>query len=137
MERRLDWLNIPSRWVTQRLERFRERAYRPTLRVALRYRYVTFAIAFGLFAIALGLQLTKHLPFEPFPKLEGDTVTASVRLPYGAPVEQAERVRSTLENSAKAKHPYRGVDEQHVTLFFFSCFEENGELRRNSHQRNG
>ena len=100
-DRYLDWLNIPSRWVARHLETFRERIYRPVLVGALRYRYVSLAAAFSIFFVALGVQMTGHLPFSPFPKLEGNTVTAAVRLPYGAPTSQGEQVRALLEESAK------------------------------------
>ena len=97
MERKFDWLNAPSRWVAKRLDMFRERVYKPILMRAVRYRYVSVAVAGAAFIMAAGLQGTGHLPFTPFPKLEGNTVTAAVRLPYGAPMEQGEEVRALLK----------------------------------------
>ncbi|MCA9491485.1 MAG: efflux RND transporter permease subunit, partial [Myxococcales bacterium] len=41
------------------------------------------------------------LPFSFFPKLEGDVVTASARLPYGVPVERTIEVKRALEQSLR------------------------------------
>ena len=113
-ERYLDWLNIPSRWVAARLVMFRERVYTPVLKQALRYRYIAVASAFMLFFMALGMQVTGLLPFSPFPKLEGNTVTASIRLPYGSPLEEGERVRQIVEEGARKA--ISDVDEEDILV---------------------
>ena len=95
------WVNIPSRFVGRQLQRFSRGVYQPMLRVSLRYRYIALASALSLFVASCGMQLSGQLPFEPFPRLEGNLVTAAVRLPYGAPVEQGERIRKLLEQSAR------------------------------------
>ena len=47
----------------------------------------------------VGLVGGGHVPFSFFPKLEGDLVTASARLPYGAPVARTKMIQAELERS--------------------------------------
>ncbi len=73
-----------------------DRSYRPTLRLALRFRYVTVAVATGLLLLTAGYVGGGHIRFEFMPRVESDTVAASVTLPYGAAVGETEKVRDRL-----------------------------------------
>lgn len=101
VKKRLAFLDIPGTWFAKRLAWFNEKVYEPTLRASVEYRYVAAATAFALFAATIGLVGSGFIPFLPFPVLEGNTVTASVRLPYGTPVERTEEVRRILEDGAR------------------------------------
>ncbi|MFZ9888637.1 MAG: efflux RND transporter permease subunit, partial [Myxococcota bacterium] len=84
-----------------RLERFTRRDYEPALKFALRWRYATVALALASLLLGVGLIKGRIVPFSFFPELESDQVTASARLPFGAPESLAKSVRDTLERSAQ------------------------------------
>ena len=88
----------PRAFISVRLERFIRSTYRPLLQVLVRWRYATVAAAMALFLLSVGLIGGRVLSFTFFPKLEGNQVTASARLPYGAPLEDTEAVRRALES---------------------------------------
>ena len=77
-----------------------ERVYRPILLAVLRQRYVALAGAVAIFILTIGAVASGFVPFNFFPKLEGNRVVAEARLPYGAPVELTERVQRQLEDAA-------------------------------------
>lgn len=79
---------------------FTDRAYRPQLEWALQNRYVVMASGVALLLTSCGLVGGGIVPFSFFPKIEGDVVTASARLPYGVPVERTEEVLRVLQASA-------------------------------------
>ena len=63
------------------------------------------------------------MPFNFFPQLEGDIVTAQARLPYGVPVEQTEEVRDELA-AALADNIEEFGGEVHVKGVFTRIGEE-------------
>jgi multidrug efflux pump subunit AcrB len=98
---KMRWLDAPSRWFASGLAWFNRTVYEPVLRRIVQLRYIAAATAFAVFVGTLGIVGGGFIPFVPFPILEGNTVTASVRLPYGTPVQRTEEVRRTLEASAR------------------------------------
>lgn len=90
-----------QRRVAAGLKAFIAGPYRRTLDLALSWRHATLAIATGLFLLSVGTLASGLLPFAFFPQLEGDVVTATVRLPYGAPAEVTQEVARQLEASAR------------------------------------
>jgi len=93
----LDRLAAPQRHVARALRDHIEHFYKPTLRRLLRWRYAAVATAIAMFIGVVGLVGSGTVPFSFFPKIEGDLVSVSVRLPYGAPKHQAIAARETLE----------------------------------------
>jgi multidrug efflux pump subunit AcrB len=93
-------IDLVQRAVSNALEKFIERVYRPTLALLLRWRYA--GMAFGIASLMVCFSLVKNgvVPFSFFPVLEGDVVTASVRLPYGTPVERTAEVTRILQKAA-------------------------------------
>jgi len=100
VKKNLAWLDIPSKWFGRALNAFNERIYEPVLRGTVELRYVAGALALAAFFSVVGLVGSGFVPFVGFPVLEGNTVTASVRLPYGTPVQRTEAVRDVLEAGA-------------------------------------
>ncbi len=88
--------------VTRGLEWFSANLYAPSLKAAIRQRYAVIGAAVGMFVLTLGVLGSGLVPFSFFPKLEGDVVTASARLPYGTPVEVTAEVQRNLEQGAMA-----------------------------------
>lgn len=70
--------------------------YSPLLELSLRYRYFSFAAAIGSLILAVGTLAGGHLKFTFMPRLEGDNVIASARLPVGAPLSETLKVQSQL-----------------------------------------
>ena len=93
-------LNAVQRSVSAWLAAATQSAYIPLVKLAIRFRYITAAIAIAIFTITIGAVASGLVPFSFFPKLEGDLVYASARLPYGVPIERTMQVRKALESSA-------------------------------------
>ncbi len=93
----LDWV---QRHVSAALDSFIERIYRPLLNLLLVWRYAV--VAFGVASLMVCGALVKSgvVPFSFFPAIEGDIVTANVRLPYGTPVERTTEVAEQLQQAA-------------------------------------
>ncbi len=87
-----------------------DRLYTPTLRVALRYRYVAVSVGVAMLLISVGMVAAGVLPWSFFPRIEGDLVTAAARLPYGVPIERTEAVQRALEQGARAAVEEHGGD---------------------------
>ncbi len=83
------------------LHRFIYDLYQPALRFATRNRYLSLAVAIALLASTVGVVAGGHLEFTFMPKVEGDVVTASARLPVGTPVEETVKVRDQLVASVR------------------------------------
>ena len=105
------WDRLVRNRVDGLLRRFIDGAYQRILTVVVEYRYATVAAAFALFLLSVGAVASGKLPFTFFPVLEGDLVTATVRLPYGVPQARTEELRDTLESSLAAAIAEMGAAE--------------------------
>jgi len=96
------------------LDLFAVRIYRPSLELALRYRYTTVALAITTMLLTLGAVAGGMIKFVFFPEVEGDIVAAELTMPQGTAAAQtaeaiarlehaAEQVRSELEGEGGAK----------------------------------
>lgn len=83
------------------LERFVERYYSPIIAWALRWRYISTAIAVMVLLITWGTLESGYLKFENFPKLDGDILSASIEFPNGTPVEITEDAVVRIEEAAR------------------------------------
>ncbi|MFB6352405.1 MAG: efflux RND transporter permease subunit, partial [Bradymonadaceae bacterium] len=86
---------------SDRVERFIDQVYRPFADRAVRYRYVTLAVAIALLAGTLGLVGGGYLNFTFMPRIEGDEVIASVEMPFGTPVDETREVTERLVEAAQ------------------------------------
>ncbi len=78
-----------------------DKMYTPTLRLAMKYRYMAVSAGVALFLVSVGVVAAGILPWSFFPKIEGDLVSAAARLPYGVPIERTEQVQRALEQGAR------------------------------------
>jgi multidrug efflux pump subunit AcrB len=102
----------PQKRISLWLEWFVENTYRRYVRVAIHFRYITIAIAIATLLASVGLVAGGHVPFVFFPKIESDIVGASVRLPVGASIEEARRIRDYFVQTGReviAEHENDGV----------------------------
>ena len=73
------------------LQRFAARAYGPWLESCLRWRYLTLAVGTAALLLTLGAVQGGFVKFIFFPDVESDFVSATVKLPQGAPVSRPRR----------------------------------------------
>lgn len=94
-------VETPQEHFGRGLERFAERAYQPFLGWLLRHRYLTVAIGLASLILVFGWVAGGRMKFFFFPRVESDTCRASIELPFGAPVEETQRLADRLEAAAR------------------------------------
>ncbi len=86
-----------------------DHVYRPTLRLALEWRYFTLATGFSILLVAGSLFGGGIIKFVFMPPIEGDQIIVSLTMPEGTPVADTtaalERISSGVEN---LKSKYEG-----------------------------
>jgi len=85
--------------VSERLEWFVHTVYRQHLGWSLRNRGIVIAIATAVMLITVGFAGGGHLRFTFMPRIESDTVTASLTLPQGTTMDEALAAATRLEAS--------------------------------------
>jgi multidrug efflux pump subunit AcrB len=83
------------------LERMIDRLYRPTLKVAIEWRYLTLACMIFLLLLTAGVVRSGWLQFNFMPDVEGDNTAAYLALPQGTPASSTVVVLQELEDAAK------------------------------------
>lgn len=87
------WRRLQGR-VEAALQWWIENAYRRSLDVALRWRYVTLAAFLGVLLLTVGTVASGRIKFTFFPTVEGENVAAFLTMPLGTSAEvTAETVR--------------------------------------------
>jgi len=86
--------------ISSGLMRFVKAIYTPFLAACLRFRYLVLAVFGSLVILALSLAITGWVPFEFFPKVEGEILSAKLEMPLGAPFTETQRVIKKLEEAA-------------------------------------
>lgn len=76
------------------------RAYEPSLRRALDWRYATVAGALAVLIVAGAAVGTGWIKFTFFPPIDSDNVVVFLTMPLGTPVEKTEEAMLRLERSA-------------------------------------
>jgi multidrug efflux pump subunit AcrB len=107
------WLRIvlsPYLWIMRglaklnmahRLQHHIQHTYVPFLNRALRWRYFTIAIGVALVVGTLGY-VAGRIPFTFLPKVEGDMITAHLKMPVGTPVSETTRIADRIANIAQS-----------------------------------
>ena len=93
-------LGKPRRIFNALLRRCMTQGYQPLLRLALANRYTTLTTGVALLILAGGLVGGGHIPFSFIPRIDTDVVSAQATLPFGVPIETAQRVRQQLLTAA-------------------------------------
>lgn len=78
--------------------------YRPLLRAALHHPLVTVATAIALLLTSLGFVQSGIVPFVAFPKLDGNTIQATIYFPDGTPVHVTDKATQLIEQAAYDVH---------------------------------
>ncbi|MCP4674999.1 MAG: efflux RND transporter permease subunit [Deltaproteobacteria bacterium] len=86
--------------VSRAVERFIDRFYAPVLRAALRQRWITLALCIAIFIGTVGLVSGGIVKFTFWPEEESDWIVVEAKLPFGAPVQETEKVMQRLVDAA-------------------------------------
>ncbi len=89
-----------QRSISGGLERFVKAVYSPFLKVCLRFRYLVWVMFIALVVLSVSLVSTGWLPFQFFPKVEGEILSAKLEMPLGAPFAETREVVKRLEAAA-------------------------------------
>ena len=82
------------------LEVFVKKVYTPFLGVCLRFRYVVWVVFICLIMVTVSLVKTGWVPFQFFPKVEGEILSAKLEMALGVPFDETQRVVRELERAA-------------------------------------
>lgn len=106
--------------VDSSLQSFLDRRYVPSLRFALRYPFLAYALTLFFLGVTWGVLLGGKTPFIVFPKVDSDFLDVSVEFPTGTPGDVTRAAVQQIEEAArKANDEIReriGMDV--VTLVF-------------------
>jgi len=74
--------------------------YMGTLHAAIRWRYLTIAIAIAAMLTTAGYVAGGHIKFVFFPEVDADNLVAEISMPQGTPIDRTERVVRHIEAAA-------------------------------------
>ncbi|MFN3197191.1 MAG: efflux RND transporter permease subunit [Bradymonadia bacterium] len=103
-------ITAPQRWTSRGLVRFINGIYVPVAQACVRWRYLTLATGVALLMASVGLIGGGFINFTFLPRVEGDQVTVTARLPFGTPAEQTEKVQARLLQAAQDVVDQIGTD---------------------------
>jgi multidrug efflux pump subunit AcrB len=89
-----------------------QRTYVPTLKAAVRNRYLTVAIAFALLIAVVGLVVGGRVETTMMPKIEQDIVIAEITLSFGSSIEDTKRAKDKVLDAAYAVLAKNGGEEK-------------------------
>jgi multidrug efflux pump subunit AcrB len=92
----LGFVDKQQQKISRLLEWLIEKTYMPTLRLNLRWRYVTLGIGIAMMAVTIGIVNGGRIKFTFMPRIESDVVVAHLEMPFGTPVEETKQVRDRL-----------------------------------------
>ncbi len=82
---------------------FADHVYRPTLELALRFRYATIATFFSILFLAISaVYITKNVPFNFMPQIEGSLIQVTIDVPEGTPFSRTLQIRDQLQAGVDA-----------------------------------
>ena len=90
---------IQSR-ISQGMEKFVEKFYRPTLKLALRGRYIVVTIFISLFLISVGLIVGERIKWEFFPEVEAEIISTKIKMVEGVAFKTTAEAVSRVEEAA-------------------------------------
>ncbi|MDJ0766578.1 MAG: efflux RND transporter permease subunit [Myxococcota bacterium] len=93
------------------LDAFTRRAYAPFLRGLLKYRYISLSISIGVLGITAAMVRGGVIPFNFLPKIEGDLIQVTAKMPFGTSVAFTRQVQQELETAARKALDQNGPDD--------------------------
>lgn len=93
-------INRAQRRIADSLLWFAGNVYKPTLELALRFRYATVMLFASIFFLSLSaVTITKNVPTSFLPEIEGGLVIINIDLPDGTPFSRTLQVRQQLSDA--------------------------------------
>lgn len=96
------WYDMPSRWVNRGFLAFRERAFRPFMRVVVTLRYPILAMAFLLLAVSVSAILDRTVKWRFFSSPERNTIRANIAMLPGANRADTKAMLDEMDRALKA-----------------------------------
>ncbi len=97
------WVMIPAkignRYASGALDKFITKVYQPSLRFALNHRLIVGAACLGAILLTAGLQKSGIVKFTFFPRVDGNTLNASVSFPDGTPASVTAKAMQKVEDA--------------------------------------
>jgi multidrug efflux pump subunit AcrB len=93
------------------LENFTAGPYTRILSVCIRNRYTSLAVAIAIIFVTIGIIGSGIVKFSFMPEVEGDLITASIKMPIGTPVNQTAKAQDFVVRKAEEV-----VEEYNETL---------------------
>lgn len=75
--------------------------YAKLVSLCVRWRYATLALGIAMLLVTIGIWKGGWIKFTLFPTIEGDSLTCSLTMPAGTPVERTKEIVAHLVRSAK------------------------------------
>ncbi len=85
--------------------------YKKVLTSAMEWRYLTLALALAIGLGTCGLPAGGRMNFTFLPKIEGDVISAQLRMPVGTPVEETRAIEERMVSAAQALLAENGGEE--------------------------
>ena len=100
---------------------FTQGPFTVVFRLSSRYRYVTLAITLSVLLMTVGAWKGGHIPFVGFPKVDSDTLLASITLQTGTPFERTKEVAKQVTLAAlEINKTLKGQDGEDVIELVYS-----------------
>ncbi|MYE49106.1 MAG: hypothetical protein F4X96_06705 [Gammaproteobacteria bacterium] len=94
------------------LEALVQGRFRDLARAAYRNRVLTLAISLAALIVSISIVLSGHLPFTFFTPIQGDTVTARLRMPLGTSEATTQGIIEQLADSARDLREQLAEDQE-------------------------
>jgi multidrug efflux pump subunit AcrB len=128
----------PSRvrnYLNQGFETFRDRMFRPLVRIAIEFRWTTIACAIGFLIFSAGLFVGGKTGWQFFPSPESTTAYANVRFVAGTSREIVDEFLLQLES--ELHNTMKSYDEDVVSTYYTMHSSSSGRGRAITGERTG
>ena len=95
----LNPLSRLQRKISDGLEWFVIHVYKPNLKIALEYRYATWAAFLSILAVSIGLVIGGWIRFVQFPDVPSDFIQMELQMPEGTPAEETSRAMRRIDKA--------------------------------------
>ena len=110
-----------QRTMSHAVESFVSRRYKPFVEFCIRWRYATVAAFAAVFLGVIGLVFGSWIPFEFFPRVEAEVISAKLTMPAGVAVETTQQAIDRIEKAAnRLNEHFKGLDGQPVVKHMLS-----------------
>ena len=89
-----------NNWTDSWLKRFVNGPFAGFVMKAVKWRYVTLAVAVAIFLFTVGFIVGGYIKFTFFDSVEADNMLATLTMPQGTPVQQTRRIIERIETAA-------------------------------------